>query len=645
MKEIGVLITRDCYGMTRRLKLAIVGGIVLVVIAAAAVPWRIDWRRRTDPVSRAEAAYARGDWQEALERARGHLRAHPADTKALRLVARSSIRLGRESVGRSIYGQLGGLDALPSEDLYLLGTLLLKRGEREAAEHCWEKGLDAEPGHAPTLEALARSRLEDNGLVSAAGLAVRLAAQPEWNARGDFLLGQIREAQGELEAAVACWRRALRRDPDARGASSPPSWYRKRLVRALLRLGRPGEALRELSAIAPADKDPEVDWLFSRGLLQEGRLVEAEKAWTSGKRYREEHALEPEPAPYLGADRCAECHRSTHRLQRHSLHGQTSLPVAELAPPRLPRAPVVDPFDSDWSYDFARREGSLNFESRRGDATFRAVIEHVFGSGDRGQTLVGRDPSGRMRECRISLYAEGPVWDLTTGHPPVPPPEEHRLGRALSEDEVRGCFACHATDARAARTGQGPTAHDRGIGCERCHGPGADHLAAVGSESYRSRDLAIARPSRASAAEVVTLCGECHARRNGPALRRDDPAAVRFQATTLTWSRCYTDSGGRLDCRTCHDAHRDAETSPAYYEKKCLECHGQPVALADSRGKDARGARGVSCPVNASTGCLGCHMPPVKGAVPHTAFSDHFIRVRTGDDPPQSVPNGAGFVR
>ena len=57
-----------------------------------------------------------------------------------------------------------------------------------------------------------------------------------------------------------------------------------------------------------------------------------------------------------------------------------------------------------------------------------------------------------------------------------------------------------------------------------------------------------------------------------------EPDSIRFQATTLTWSRCYAQSRGELDCVTCHDPHRDAETSASFYEVKCLDCHGPTAA-------------------------------------------------------------------
>ena len=133
---------------------------------------------------------------------------------------------------------------------------------------------------------------------------------------------------------------------------------------------------------------------------------------------------------------------------------------------------------------------------------------------------------------------------------------------------------------------------------------------------------------------MVKLCAQCHSPR-GKRSRRDDPRAVRFQGTTLTWSRCYTESGDRLDCTTCHDPHRDASTSAASYESKCLSCHrGADRAQAKDR---AVASESRACPVNAAKGCISCHMPKVKDVIPHSPFTDHFIRVHrtppTADGP------------
>ena len=134
-----------------------------------------------------------------------------------------------------------------------------------------------------------------------------------------------------------------------------------------------------------------------------------------------------------------------------------------------------------------------------------------------------------------------------------PPAPAEYLGQALTADAVRRCVLCHVTDPRAVLEQTGPTASDHGIGCERCHGPGGNHLLAVAA---KFPDLAIARPSLVSGGPVVKLCGQCHSPL-GRQVSPEESTAVRFQATTLTWSRCYSESDNALDCVTCHDPHRN----------------------------------------------------------------------------------------
>ena len=51
-------------------------------------------------------------------------------------------------------------------------------------------------------------------------------------------------------------------------------------------------------------------------------------------------------------------------------------------------------------------------------------------------TLVGRDDAGRERELRLSYYADGPCWDLTTGQEvhTLSGHTEHILNVAFSPD-------------------------------------------------------------------------------------------------------------------------------------------------------------------------------------------------------------------
>ena len=61
-----------------------------------------------DAIGEGRAAYDRGEWSRAADLARERLKSDAKDLAALRLLARSSIRLGRDGVGASIYGERHG---------------------------------------------------------------------------------------------------------------------------------------------------------------------------------------------------------------------------------------------------------------------------------------------------------------------------------------------------------------------------------------------------------------------------------------------------------------------------------------------------------------------------------------------------------
>ena len=202
----------------------------------------------------------------------------------------------------------------------------------------------------------------------------------------------------------------------------------------------------------------------------------------------------------------------------------------------------------------------------------------------------------------------------------------------MSEEGFVGCLNCHTTRFVSETERTGPEAADHGIGCERCHGPGDHHLRSV---ELGFSDLAIARPKQATAAQRLKMCKECHGADG--VIPPTDSRFVRFQSANFPYSRCVTESNGRLDCVACHDPHRDLVTNNTYYEAKCVACHGTgEVDKVPGRSNELRfePVAASSCPINTTSGCIGCHMPKAREVVPFTDFTDHHIRVHTTVMPP-----------
>jgi hypothetical protein len=269
-----------------------------------------------------------------------------------------------------------------------------------------------------------------------------------------------------------------------------------------------------------------------------------------------------------------------------------------------------------------RAEDQVRAKVRAGDHVFNTIVEYAFGVRDRYVTMIGRDDEKTYRSLAFSAYhtPEGMAWDRTSDDVPKSGPVDILRGASIStQDGVVRCLYCHTTRYRDFRdppseTGIGPEAADKGIGCERCHGPGGNHLAAV---TARFPDPAIVNAGTAPASAIVMQCADCHIVGLASDVRSapDEPRHVRSPGVTLTASRCFIESEGGITCLTCHDPHRDDDAPPSFFESKCLGCHGLTTTSQ------------TRCPVNPARDCLNCHMPRVPVAVLHTSLTDHFIRV------------------
>jgi len=447
---------------------------------------------------------------------------------------------------------------------------------------------------------------------------------PGWEIPGMVALAKVRHELLDPVAAIKLLYEALNRDPLLSRSRADYHEVKRLLATCLLEAGRSREAREQLESLLKAKPDPQVQWLFSRALLMEGDSSGAVAAIARAESDGEPNPLRQEPAPFVGAARCRACHSGEYESQQRSRHAQTILPRAALDQERWPEKSFTDPSNQEVTHSFRQVNGRVEATANSGNRIYAALIDYAMGSNHQGRSFVGRDRDGQARELRISRYPSPPEWDKTSEHPKEPRSPDGYLGRPIADESVRRCVHCHSTDFRAIQEPEGrPEAVDRGIGCERCHGPGAHHVRAV---EQRFPDLAIARPRLATASQVVALCSQCH---KAPESASPSSASfIRFQGPTLVQSRCYTESGS-MSCVTCHNPHRDAGRTASQYEAICLRCHSAnqtAEATADAMLDLARSW--PPCPVNPKRDCLSCHMPRVPDAVPRATFTDHYIRIR-----------------
>ncbi len=309
---------------------------------------------------------------------------------------------------------------------------------------------------------------------------------------------------------------------------------------------------------------------------------------------------------------CATCHRAQALEQPGTGMGRALESVA--ARGILHDNPKLVFRDGAYSYQIVRQGDLSIYTVTDGKGTITTPIAWAFGLGAAGQTYVYQW-KGDWYESRVSFYRKPGGLDLTMGALNAAPQNlEEAAGRRMSLKDSVDCFHCHATNA--IRANRVDTEHmEPGVRCERCHGPSEKHVAAFKSGDMKAGSMR--KLGALTTEEMSDFCGQCH--RTWSQIAMDGPHNlnnVRFQPYRLTNSKCYDAADVRIRCVACHDPHREVEHNAAFYDAKCLACHGTKAGLAAA--KVCR---------TATEKCVSCHMPKYEIPGSHNLFSDHWIRV------------------
>lgn len=333
---------------------------------------------------------------------------------------------------------------------------------------------------------------------------------------------------------------------------------------------------------------------------------------------------------------CAECHQTTCEHFATAPHGKTLNSADE---------PWVRERFAGKSLSLAKDGPLVTFQERNQqlwmecDSAPEAIrVDWVFGSGRHALTPVSllENPDGatELVEASVSWYPPGELG-LTPGAQGSKASGMGYLGAHQDHRTTQECFGCHVTHLPMDGGRIETDVMIRGVSCDRCH-PGSDEHARA---MQQGRPDSLLRWSELSPLESVNRRGECHRRADqltDAELTPERTVLVRFASVGLAMSPCFihqdeTPLEGRLrrlDCLTCHDPHRPAETSAEFYTTKCMTCHGSGSPESPGCSSD-----------NTGTDCLSCHMPKVSVAE-KLVLTDHWIRIRRSTDPPPTATRG-----
>jgi hypothetical protein len=364
----------------------------------------------------------------------------------------------------------------------------------------------------------------------------------------------------------------------------------------------------------------EIIWTLKSGAQEQtmsGGNMAAGTKWRPNKK----------DAKYTGPQACTQCHADEAKHQHATAMGKALEPVATSEILRTYRNLAFR--SGPYSYQITRRGDQSLYTVTDGTNTISEPILYSFGQGKAGQTYLFQH-NGSFYESRLSFYREIKGLDWTMGYPrDVPPSLDEAAGRAISADEARSCFTCHATAATSGLQLQ----LDRlipGVTCESCHGPGAEHIVAM--EAKKFEDKQIFNPGHMRPDELTQeFCGSCHRSAEDVISNKllRGIISVRFQPYRLFTSRGHDPDDARVSCTGCHDPHENPSEDQAFYDSKCFACHRSKASLKSEQLVKAETSEGRSakpCPVSERQ-CASCHMPKVELPGSHFRFTDHRIRI------------------
>jgi tetratricopeptide (TPR) repeat protein len=325
-------------------------------------------------------------------------------------------------------------------------------------------------------------------------------------------------------------------------------------------------------------------------------------------------------AHFIGPEACAVCHRAIAAQQKQTAMASTwQGRLTTWLPPAF-QASTAD----DLPYELKRTGEGFTYSVGFGGTQLTLPVEVLMGGGRHGLGFLAsiRELDG-IPLARPALVQARYEWSperkqlllapgCTLGKPQT---LEAALGVVLSPTFESRCLSCHG---QPDTQGSGK---DGGVGCESCHGPGSAHVKAV-NEGHPMQG--IVNPRRLSPEDSIDVCARCHIGLGRFSDPSTDDLLVANQVLALRSSECFLQSGKAISCTTCHDPHHDPQNDAAgtgRVVKACLNCHAASAK-----------PHAALCPVNASGGCVGCHMPSVEMGPLHLV--DHAIRVH----PEQGVP-------
>jgi tetratricopeptide (TPR) repeat protein len=360
----------------------------------------------------------------------------------------------------------------------------------------------------------------------------------------------------------------------------------------------------------------------------------------------------------VGSQSCAKCHADiAEQFAEHPMAMSTRR-IEDDENPQIEKGLPAFVKGTQRVLKVALDEGKIAHFEQMYDASGKLMyeqkhpLEYVVGSGRRAKAYVEHRGS-LLFMSPVNWYHNSGKWSLAPGYAPD---DIRRFDRRITDD----CVACHAgrvasKDGRSSVYEDTPF-HEMAIGCERCHGPGSNHIEIQEHGASAGKVDSIVSPSKLDAEHREAVCNQCHLEAAARVLRPNkshldfrpgmalsDVWAILDQGTDFTAeghtrsvnhvqqmrdSTCFKGGERKLGCISCHDPHRvpPVEQRAEFYRAKCLACHQEDACTAALLLRQEK-----------QNDCITCHMPKLDSKnMSHVVQTDHRVLRRQSSAPPAS---------
>lgn len=371
---------------------------------------------------------------------------------------------------------------------------------------------------------------------------------------------------------------------------------------------------------------------------------------------------------YAGAEACAKCHAGIQHEWAESRHDKMMQPATKQSVEGDFAQGKLVLRGSTYLLQYSNGAYSITESDLTGKA-WQHRVQYTLGN-RRIQHYLTTLPDGRIVLIPPTWDNIRKKWfhDLDIHNPEEAPGSPFQVWN-------KTCYSCHVSREEKnfdlQRFRYRTTWQDLGINCERCHGPGREHIAnaatAANADARAAAKGTIVNFARLDSARSTMVCAQCHSFRDIyadgfqaganyydfflPVMEyrlpeSEDPAYwpdgrtrwLSNEALGLWQSECFLKGGAT--CVTCHsrphntDIDRNAQLRPDN-NTLCARCHTAIAAQISAHSHHTAHSSGSSC--------VECHMPATVISL-QARIRDHSMSVPVPENTIRhSIPNACNL--